>query len=136
MCFLVTFCTMQKVTTRSLCREHRGFPNLESAHSKQQIRTNKIRPFWNFSRFCKPRFSSPQWRLRTNKIKTFCRFAASLAASRFFSAYGGVPSGTARSAALSLLLPQQILPLRVNMLAPQAKTPAKATLLPASLTNS
>ena len=23
------------------------------------------------SRFCKPRFSSPQWRLRTNKIKTF-----------------------------------------------------------------
>ena len=23
------------------------------------------------SRFCKPRFNSPQWRLRTNKIKTF-----------------------------------------------------------------
>ena len=30
--FLVTFCTPQKVTTRSLCREHRGFPNLDSAH--------------------------------------------------------------------------------------------------------
>ena len=29
--FYVTFCTTQKVTTRSLCREHRGFPNLESA---------------------------------------------------------------------------------------------------------
>ena len=29
------------------------------------------------SRFCKPRFSSPQLRLRINKIKTFCRFAAS-----------------------------------------------------------
>ena len=25
------------------------------------------------SRFCKPRFSSPQWRLRTNKIKTFSK---------------------------------------------------------------
>ena len=25
------------------------------------------------SRFSKPRFSSPQWRLRTNKMKSFCR---------------------------------------------------------------
>ena len=25
------------------------------------------------SRFCKPRCSSPQWRLRSNKIKSFCR---------------------------------------------------------------
>ena len=28
------------------------------------------------SRFSKPRFSSPQWRLRTNPIKSFCRPAA------------------------------------------------------------
>ena len=28
------------------------------------------------SRFSKPRFSSPQWRLRTNPIKSFCRLAA------------------------------------------------------------
>ena len=31
-CFLVTFCTTQKVTTRSLCKEHRGCANLDSAH--------------------------------------------------------------------------------------------------------
>ena len=32
----------------------------------------KLKPFSKKeSRFCKPRFSSPQWRLRTNKIKTF-----------------------------------------------------------------
>ena len=28
------------------------------------------------SRFCEPRFSSPQWRLRTNKIKTFPKRAS------------------------------------------------------------
>ena len=94
-CFLVTFCTTQKVTTRSLCREHRGFPNLESAHSKQQIRTNKIRPFWNFSRFCKPRFSSPRWRLPTNKIKSFaasrqCPCRDSTLPRAFSAALGGI----------------------------------------------
>ena len=100
MCFLVTFCTMQKVTTRSLCREHRGFPNLDSArrnggfartklnpfkesfevlqtsnqHTKQQLRTNKIKTFpKGASRFCKPRISAPKQRLRTNPIKSFCR---------------------------------------------------------------
>ena len=43
--FYVTFCTMQKVTSRSPAQEA--------------------------SRFCEPRFSSPQWRLRSNKIKSF-----------------------------------------------------------------
>ena len=47
------------------------------------------------SRFCKPQFSSPQWRLRTNKIKSFRRLLAALflllsqqifAASRLLSA--------------------------------------------------
>ena len=71
-CFLVTFCTTQKVTTRSLCREHRGFANLESAHSNNDYALTKLNPSQRGeSRFCKPRFSSPQWRLRTNKIKTF-----------------------------------------------------------------
>ena len=32
---------------------------------------NKTVPFREAPRFCKPRFSSPQWRLRTNKIKAF-----------------------------------------------------------------
>ena len=44
-CFCGTFCTPQKVPTRT--------------------------PLPGVSRFCKPRFSSPQWRLRTNKIKSF-----------------------------------------------------------------
>ena len=33
-------------------------------------------PFRELSRFCKPRISSPQWRLRTNKIKTFQKGAS------------------------------------------------------------
>ena len=36
-------------------------------------KARKTSPLQEASRFCKPRFSSPQWRLRTNKIKTFCR---------------------------------------------------------------
>ena len=43
--FYVTFCTMQKVTSRSPAQEA--------------------------SRFCEPRFSSPKPRPRTNKIKSF-----------------------------------------------------------------
>ena len=46
-CFLVTFCTMQKVTTRT--------PSQEAP------------------RFCKPRISAPQPQLRTATIKTFLR---------------------------------------------------------------
>ena len=44
-CFCGTFCTPQKVPTRT--------------------------PLPGVSRFCKPRFSSPQWRLRIDKIKFF-----------------------------------------------------------------
>ena len=91
-CFLVTFCTMQKVTPRS--------PSQEA------------------SRFCKPRTSTPQPQLPTATIKTFfglirgfanldsahsnnhfaqsneilCRFAA------FYAAFGGRPVGAARPA--------------------------------------
>ena len=36
-----------------------------------QAKRIKPYPFGKVSRFCEPRFSSPQWRLRTNKIKTF-----------------------------------------------------------------
>ena len=64
------------------------------------------------SRFCKPRFSSPQWRLRTNKIKTFPKRASRFCKPRisaqnykfaltklkpFFPPFGGVPAGTAHS---------------------------------------
>ena len=37
---------------------------------------NKPVPFPGAPRLCKPQISTPQWRLRTNKIKTFCGFAA------------------------------------------------------------
>ncbi len=43
-CFLVTFCTMQKVTTRSLCREHRGFANLNSARRNGGFTRTKLKP--------------------------------------------------------------------------------------------
>ena len=46
-CFLVTFCTTQKVTTRF--------------------------PYGKAPRFCKPRISTPQPQLRTATIKTFLR---------------------------------------------------------------
>ena len=44
MCFLVTFCTMQKVTTHSLCREHRGSANLDSARRNGGFARTKLKP--------------------------------------------------------------------------------------------
>ena len=43
-CFLVTFCTMQKVTTHSLCREHRGSANLDSARRNSGFAQTKLKP--------------------------------------------------------------------------------------------
>ena len=43
-CFLVTFCTTQKVTIRSLCREHRGFANLDSAHPNNNFAQTQLNP--------------------------------------------------------------------------------------------
>ena len=48
MCFLVTFCTTQKVTSRFPCRELRGFPNLESAHPNNTLPRTKLNPFETF----------------------------------------------------------------------------------------
>ena len=56
-CFLVTFCTTPNVTSRF--------------------------PYGKVSRFCEPRFSSPQWRLRTNKIKTFPKGVSRFSKPRF-----------------------------------------------------
>ena len=53
-------------------REIRGSANLKSARRSCGFALTKLKPFSKKeSRFCKPRFSSPQWRLRTNKIKSF-----------------------------------------------------------------
>ena len=110
-CFLVTFCTTQKVTTRS--------------------------PSQGVSRFCKPQISTPQPQLCTATIKTFLRefrgfsnlesahinsqFAqAQLNPFETFLSESFVPVGTAHSVcffppyggASALLLPRQLLPLQ------------------------
>ena len=79
-CFLVTFCTTQKVTTRPLSGKLRGFPNLESTHRSRSFAPQQLKPFIKEdSRFCKPRISTPKQQIRTNKIKSFfCLAAVSL----------------------------------------------------------
>ena len=47
-CFLVTFCTTQKVTIRSLYREHRGSANLDSARRNGGFPLTKLNPFGTF----------------------------------------------------------------------------------------
>ena len=42
--FYVTFCTPQKVTTRSLCREHRGSANLDSARRNGGFAQTQLNP--------------------------------------------------------------------------------------------
>ena len=44
-CFCGTFCTPQKVPIRSLCREHRGFTNLDSARHNGGFAQTKLKPF-------------------------------------------------------------------------------------------
>ena len=71
-CFCGTFCTPQKVPIRSLCREHRGFTNLDSARHNGGFVQTKLKPFpKGDSRFCKPRISAHKQKLRTNPIKSF-----------------------------------------------------------------
>ena len=60
---------------RSLFGNFRGFTNLESTQPNNNFPLTKLKPSQKVdSRFCKPRISSPQWRLRTNKIKSFENF--------------------------------------------------------------
>ena len=67
-------------------RELRGSTNLDSAHPNDNFPLTKLKPFpKGESRFCKPRFSSPQWRLRTNKIKTFPKVESRFCKPRFSS---------------------------------------------------
>ena len=108
--FYVTFCTTQKVTTRSLCREHRGFANLESAYPNNNSALTKLKPFPKEIRGFPNLESAHQNnnfpRTKLKPFETF-RFAESLSLPgrhtpcAFFAACGG-----------ALLLPQQFLPLR------------------------
>ena len=74
MCFLVTFCTTQKVTTRSPLQ---GAPRFRKplacflvlfARRKKNVKTS---PLQGDSRFRKPQSRAPQPQLRTATIKTF-----------------------------------------------------------------
>ena len=58
-------------------REARGSANLDSAYPNNSFPLTKLNPFpKGDSRFCKPRISTQKWRLRTNKLKSFRRPAA------------------------------------------------------------
>ena len=72
-CFLVTFCTTQKVTIRSPSQGDSRFCKPRISTPKHQLRTNKIKTFpKGASRFCKLRISPPKQPIRTNQIKSFC----------------------------------------------------------------
>ena len=77
--FYVTFCTMQKVTIRSLRREFRGSANLESAHPNNNFPLTKLNPF-AASRFLSPPCGGylPTF-CRTQKVgqKSLCPFRGS-----------------------------------------------------------
>ena len=53
------------------------------------------------SRFCEPRFSSPQWRLRTNKIKTFPKRDSRFSKPRFSPPKQQLPTNKIKSFAAS-----------------------------------
>ena len=62
------------MTIRSLCREHRGSANLDSARRNGGFARTKLKPFSKKeSRFCKPRFSAHRQQLCTSPIKSFRR---------------------------------------------------------------
>ena len=70
----VLFVQAKRINSFSFQRTSRFYkPRFSSP--QWRLCTNKIKTIpKRESRFCKPRFSSPQWRLRTNKIKTFENF--------------------------------------------------------------
>ena len=83
--FYVTFCTPQKVTTRTPLPGVPRFSKPRFSSPQWRLLTNKIKSFQKgASRFSKPRISPPKKQLRTNKLKFFCRSAA------FFAACGGL----------------------------------------------
>ena len=69
--FLVTFCTMQKVTTRSLCREYRGFANLESAHKDNTFIQTKLNPLEKFRGFANLESAHTNNNPAQNKLNPF-----------------------------------------------------------------
>ena len=77
-----TFCTSERVfaVLFARCKKYQPvslsgvsrFSKPRISSPQWRFRTNKIKTFpKGESRFCKPRFSLPQWRFRTNKIKSF-----------------------------------------------------------------
>ena len=58
-CFLVTFCTMQKVTTRSPSQEAPRFCKPRISTHRQQIRANQIKSFQKLSALQKASLNPP-----------------------------------------------------------------------------
>ena len=74
---MVTFCTTQKVTTRTPLPGVSRFFKPRISPPKQQLPTNKIKTFpKGASRFFEPQISTPKIHFCTSPIKSFCRSAA------------------------------------------------------------
>ena len=73
-CFCGTFCTPQKVPIRTPLPGTSRFYEPRISSPQWRLRTNKIKSFpKGDSRFYEPRISAPKLQSRTNKIKSFCR---------------------------------------------------------------
>ena len=76
-CFCGTFCTPQKVPTRTPLQGDSRFSRPRISPPKQQLPTNKIKTFpKGASRFFEPQISTPKIHFCTSPIKSFCRSAA------------------------------------------------------------
>ena len=101
---LVLFVQAKRINSFSLQRTSR-FCEPRFSSPQWRLPTNKIKTFpKGASRFCKPRISAYKQPIRTNKIKSFCSSAAyfSAAVPPLKLSFGKfVPAGTARSACIS-----------------------------------
>ncbi len=59
--------------TKTCHRQLFARPSVLFGYFLHDAKSDNPFPSQGESRFCKPRFSSPQWRLRTSPIKSFCR---------------------------------------------------------------
>ena len=95
MCFLVTFCTTQKVTIRSLSGKLRGFANLESAHRSRSFAPQQLKPFKGVPRYCKPRISAQNNNLAQTKLNLFAALVGiSFRQGRCYVAAATIPAAS------------------------------------------
>ena len=96
--------THKNLPPATFCTSERAFWFF--LHDAKRIKSFSLQ---RTSRFCKPQFSSPQWRLPTNKIKSFCLSAAfAPPCGDFFLVVAATSSAAPRL--LSSALPTFLLP--------------------------